>query len=273
MKIKINDIDCFKRLNDLIPTIDINIEKLFSKEYIVDSDSNYVLSNGDKIGTYFSKVEALYELLSNITYNRVQETFIDYYAKSSLKTLSNLIHLLLETYGVQKIDNYYTISKMGIVNILNVIYSRYYRKWEKLYNTFLLEYDPIRPYDMIIHEHKEDTLTSGNTTSSSVSSTDNSTENGSSEDFEFGYDKPEDEVPTKKNSNSYSTGDIYSSNRNDNSNYSRQNPIDTDISKNGNIGNLTQQELIEKERSIAEYQILDIIYKDLDETLTRAKYI
>lgn len=46
-----------------------------------------------------------------------------------------------------------------------------------------------------------------------------------------------------------------------------------EITRLGNIGNTSQQELIMKEFELRKIQIIDIIYKDIDSVLTRSKYI
>ena len=55
--------------------------------------------------------------------------------------------------------------------------------------------------------------------------------------------------------------------------HGRTNNIDRELSRTGNIGNITQQELIKQERDIVQYIIWDTIYDDLNRVFTRSKYI
>lgn len=272
MKIKLNNICLFKKLEDIIPTIDIDINLLFNKNYIQDSNNNYVLSDNIKLVTYISNMDNLYNLLKVITEDRINELFYEYYSKSSQKTLSNLVNLMLLTYGLRKIDDYYTLSKIGIVNILNTIYYRYYRKWNKLYNTTLLEYDALRPYDMKVDSIIQNNMHTKSKDSSKNNYNGNSFQNNKSDSYNYGYDSP-NEVPTGKTKGDIIENDNYSNNKDSVSEYDRVNPIITDISRKGNIGNITQQELLIKEREVLQYQIITTIFNDLDRVLTRSKYI
>lgn len=280
MKIKTNNIDLFKRLEDLIPNLSIDISDILNNKYVVDSNLNYVLSDGKKLGTYITNAQNLLTLLNNISNNRTQEIYIDYYSKSSKKTLSNLVRLMFLTYGTQKIDDYYTLSNFGIMNIINVIYARYYKKWQKLYNTTLLNYDAIKPYDVTISETTKDELTSKDKltkgTINTVHTVDGTIESNNEKDFKVAYNSNDssltDEIAQTHNSNS--TGDVTNNTNSTNEdNYDRTNDITKSVSRKGNNGNITIQELINKEREILEYQIFDTIFNDLDRVLTRSKYI
>lgn len=55
-------------------------------------------------------------------------------------------------------------------------------------------------------------------------------------------------------------------------NYSRDNTINRNTVRTGNIGNRSNQQLINEQREMLKWQFFDVVYKDLDSVLTRSKY-
>ena len=328
MKITINDDRYFKCLNDIFPDPTLMGRRLTA-----------LLNRDLDIKSLFDKILKPANNTSYITF------FMDYVVRSGNKKISNLIRTCNTIYGLEKIEDYYT-STIDTLNItVQIMKTKYIKKWTKLYNTYELEYNPIKPYDMTIEENGVESLestaninqnksktsntniddkTSEETTNNnSATLTDNVVENSSSSfDEELQTDKSKDitkdgvygfnsitPVPTNESAsemfenknNSGNTSGNNSSNRNSSTseqnsrtndttktftqddttteqngtatNYERSSPYEKNISRLGNIGNTSMQELIEQERQVWEYQVIDVIYKDLDSIFVRSKYI
>ena len=211
---------------------------------------------------------------------------IQYMTRSGTKAISTLVEELLKQYPLRHVineytlDEYYMISSQAQSNILAIIQSRFQTKWQKLYDTITAQYDALNPYDMTINEETTDTLTSSGTNSSNKldngSRTSNETISGERDDSSYGFNSPQ-AVPTDESQNSSESSasdEISNSSTIETSNeYTRSNPTTRELTRKGNIGNITKQELLEKERDVWQWQIWDVIFKDLDSVLTRSKYI
>ena len=123
----------------------------------------------------------------------------------------------------------------------------------------------------------------GGTTSNSGSTDDSGSDTTTSkvildktEDSLYGFNSLEP-VPSNKTENSSENLDSSENkNKSTSSNttiHGRTNDINRESSRTGNIGNITQQELIKQERDIVQYIIWDTIYDDLNRVFTRSKYI
>lgn len=174
------------------------------------------------------------------------------YNKSGKKKVSSLIMSLLE--NREEISDTFPLTNEQMETLSHIINNRYTFKWQRLYDIYKTNYDAMSPYDMSIDEESSDTLDTKS--KSTNSSTDQS-------NF-FGYnDTSDDGVPQSR--------DINTTERTDE--YNRTNPKTRTITRKGNIGNITKQELIEKERNVLKWQMWDIIYGDLDNILTCGTYL
>lgn len=286
-KIKCNNDILLKCLGNLFP-FDFNVnKKLFSISY-----SNDFLV-----------------LLNQITDNKLEDLFTQYLSKSINKYISSIVSLTTTNYGltnkfklstlVQSDEEYIVINnnirvvintdgidfyipKIKVYETLSSLTEkRFFNKWKKLFETFAFEYNPIKPYDMSIHdnnfdEHGGHTKINRKHFNRSESETENeviddTTTNGYKG---FNSDSYSDVDRSKNTSNDTSkntekvdiTGEVDTT-------HGRTVESDRNITRSGNIGNITQQELIERERKLWEYQLYDIIFRDLDSIYTRPKYI
>lgn len=218
-----------------------------------------------------------------------------YYAKSGNKVVSTLLENGLDNNSLsQSVKN----------AISSIIYNKFNLKWQKLYDTYNYNYDMGKPLTITVNEIENNTLTSNETVNQgrdvtnvdSFNNTKNIKDKGTNKTIESendssnyiqgfngvtfvpsdktidrSYDSSEnsyDSLVTENNSNTSNKN--ISDNRS--STYSRENPISRDIEKNGNIGNIPTQELINKEREVWTYQLWDTICSDLDTVLTRKMY-
>ena len=203
------------------------------------------------------------------------------YNKSYSKRLSPMLEALLSGYVIDNDYKYvYDMDKKitwgefterfnrKILN--NVIRARYRVKWLKLIDSLeYLKYDVLSPF----HTDLEDNVTQDLLGSDTVNSTDNhsTTEDNSVFPFNVNFEKDENgndvqqkPVPTSINSESL--------NYTDKSKYERNGAHTRKASRSGNIGNMTNQQLIEEEINLRKNQIIDIIFDDLDGILTRNFY-
>lgn len=226
----------------------------------------------------------LNEILSVILKNDDEWTSagIEYiYNKSYSKRLSPMLIALLSGYVIDNdykyvYDNNTKITWGEFVERFNrktlndVIRVRYRVKWGKLIHTLeTLKYEVLSPF----HTDLEDNITQDFLGSDTINSTDShsTTEDNSVFPFNVNFEKDENgndvqqkPVPTSTNSESL--------NYTDKSKYERNGAHTRKATRKGNIGNMTNQQLIEEEINLRKNQIIDIIFDDLDSILTRNFY-
>lgn len=256
MKIKIDNIDKFKRLGNLFPTLN-DIEIFFT-----------------------TMSPRMISLLNLITNNNITTMAIDYISKRRLKSLSTTVDLMLLNYGLVKTDDYYSLDNRGFEVLRKLVDMRFYTKWLKLFNTLSLQYDPIKPYVMSVADNTSETtdnkidISRENNNTSVSNSTDNVV-NDETIDSVYGFNSSESvdsDKSVNKSSGNSQESNTFNSNGSTNTKQDRVIDTDRNIERIGNIGNTTQQELIEKERDLWNYQIFDTIFKDLDSVLTNPLY-
>ena len=263
MKIMSNDSDLFKRVGNLFPDVS---ELLIATSFFPNKLQLLLglISSGELEGIHSIKASFL----------------IEYLSKSYQKRLSSFIKLTLQTFELGFRDDHYILGNAAYTQIGELIYSRYYFKWNKLLETFKLKYNAIRPYDMDISEDTSETtdndvlITRTNENSSNSESKD-TVINDESEDSIYGFNSnspvPSDKSVNKSESESTNTDNFNSTGSTDSQQDKTVNSERT-IKRLGNIGNITQQELIEREREVWQYQIIDVVFKDLDKIFTNGSY-
>jgi hypothetical protein len=150
--------------------------------------------------------------------------------------------------------------------------------WDRLYKTTLLQYNPIENYDRQ-EKWTEDENTTKNLDSEATGSSDTATDGNSKRDSETitstGTNKAVsaynevDFTPTEKVDVSAQTTDHETNSNEGNINVRSKDglisdekgkrALDREGSIHGNTGFYTKQKMIEQERSIAEYNIIDVI--------------
>ena len=158
-------------------------------------------------------------------------------------------------------------------------FSYYYlNKWQKIKAALEEEYGILKPYDMSTIEHEDNKLitSSDGTQTHAYTDTDNVTKDDeNSEDRIYGFNSTED-GGVKSDSNT--TKHQMTSNGSDSGtktnklDYNSDRDLDRTVTRKGNTGNITSQEMIEREIKLREYIIAKVIYKDLNEYLTLMVY-
>lgn len=206
---------------------------------------------------------------------------MSFMSKHGNKKISSLIDLLLlQGNPLEKKGNYYTLSRYNTYIIGQTISARYYKKWEKIINTFNITYNPIKPYDMEINDdisEKTDNnvLIKRLNESNSENESSDKVINDETDNSMYGFNSI-NPVPTDKSINKSENVS------NDKNTYNSSGSTDTEQNKEvtnervikrlGNIGNTSQQELIEKEIELRQYEIIETIFSDISKVLTCGCY-
>lgn len=215
---------------------------------------------------------------------------------AAMKYISRMVDILLGS------DE--TLSANSISVLALTIYKIYSRKWNKLYDTFDLQYNPISNYDMnermtndrTITQYghvitREDDLThakSGDDTieyDSSNERTDDLTEVQEGEVQGFNSD---DYVPSNKDTSTNTGTQTVAKTGTDTTTYNTsetdtgtqtntESGSDTEtrnylLTRSGNIGVTTTQQMIEQERKAWEFNFVQMVYRDIDTILTIPYY-
>lgn len=168
-----------------------------------------------------------------------------YLQRSGGKTISTFFEYVLG-------DNTIVLPNNYIAKSIKTMYSR---KWDKLLDTYSIEYNAIKPYNMALEDElKRDHLQS--TSSRSGGGTSDSTDKGSYQ----GFNSTEFTDTDKQVSNARTTN--HSSD-----NYTRDRDSKREIIRTGNIGNKSSQQLIEEEREMLKWNVYITIFKDIDKIL------
>lgn len=243
----------------------------------------YFMSKSNKFTELFSQ-------LGMTTDEEIHSMDVDYILNhSGLKTLSILMdniisqYVFTENYVLDPEGNRLTFKQAiesintQVINI--IIYNRFYTKWLNLVKTIKYDYDPLSPYKMDVEESGNDT--SVKSTEDSNSYTNSSTDKGTTTSNEKKNESrnafdSDSAVPTNSSetdtTNGIDTTNIQNGNNSRNTTEDTKRLTGRTISRVGNIGNHTMQELVDEQRQLLQYQIFDTIFEDLDSVLTRSRY-
>lgn len=163
--------------------------------------------------------------------------------------------------------------------LINILSDLYYNKWNKVFETYKLDYDVLSPYNMSITDNTEDTMTSNDKFNTSRDNrqegTENSTNNDNTQSSVYAYNSatasPNENSTTDTSLNSTTTQNNTTTG-NDNRDYTRDNSIKKTITRKGNIGNTLPQEMIERQRKLLDTLLYDIIFKDIAAVISRERY-
>lgn len=232
--------------------------------------------------------------LEVVTEEDFQQMDCDYLLNASgLKSMSVLLKALydgyvvddsgelVEIYNGEKVTWDRVISALDKQLINGIIYKKFYNKWKNLVATLNVEFDMLSPFNVELKEKNSDDLTSGggvtrtynktdtNQLGTKVTDTTKSYKNAFNDNSAQGTptDTVEDTVNNSGTDTYKETGTV-----GDDTTYHREIIRGREYTRKGNIGNHTNQELINAQREMLKYQIFDTIYSDLDSVLTRSKY-
>lgn len=181
---------------------------------------------------------------------------IDYlFNRSGNKITSSLVDFFVDR-ETGKIDN------LSMLTLANVLYTKYGAKWGKEYATLSLEYDPISNYDMTEQMTNDITTHQFGHTNTRTDNTDETVETEKA-GFNSSDYTPVDKVSTKGNAGT--VADVETGTNTDTRNYR--------LTRSGNVGVTTSQQMIESERKLWLWDFFDsVVYPDIDKVLTIQTY-
>lgn len=252
------DVDLFLTMDDIFPATEVNVNT-----------------------TTYSDINSLTEL-----YNFLKEINFEFNVFSltyRTKWLSSMVKILIKRDGrFRKMSSttvtVYTPDSTVIKTLFDRIQSIYLDKWKKLKAALEEEYGIIKPYDMQTIEHEDNKLvtSSDGTQTHAYTDTDNVTKDDeNSEDRIYGFNSTEDggvksdSSTTKHQMTSNGSDSGTKTNKLD---YNSDRDVDRTVTRQGNTGNITSQEMIERELKLREFLLYKVIYKDLNEFLTLMVY-
>lgn len=155
-----------------------------------------------------------------------------------------------------------TMTSSGYNMLAGIIWSHFGLPWTRMYNALIEDYDPLTNYNMI--EHEENEIVDDALTNVSGSANNNKTTVNSSHSV-YGYNSSS---PTPAESDQVTTGndtDIDTS-------YDNTRTIDRTLTRSGNIGVTTSQQMLESELNLRVYRFFERVYKDVDSILALPIY-
>ena len=190
--------------------------------------------------------EELREIFNGDNVNAVS---IDYLLNRQDKYISPLFERLIKHYGANIEDS--------TEKIVDIIIVKFLKGWSKLADAWFADYNPINNYDMVEHENNSGTnkqstnLTEDTKTSETVVNKYN------------GFNSV-NAVPVSESNNSGEGSKTTSGTQANN-----ETAIDNEreLTRSGNIGVTTSQQMIESEFNLRKKNLLNIIYNDIDSVL------
>lgn len=180
-----------------------------------------------------TRINTLTSLKALINTDDAKYFELEYLSRSGNKTITNFLKMITdEDVCDTDLKRSQTIAELLLI--------KFGENWNRLLNAFYSDYNPIQNYDMVEDENQN--------TDVSVDTTDDRNN--------FGFNTTsEDGVPVSKgNINQTTTGDFEKNHRK--------------LTRSGNIGVTTSQQMIESEIELRRYNIINQIYDDMDTILT-----
>lgn len=278
--------------------IDLKVKDLFPNPFR-KGVLGYITSNISDIGTL---IDSIFTYFQGNTRDPDYIKYSDLYFNSLYgeRKLSSLSAMLLdktveeeyhvEIYTIDTSGNFVLSDGKFVVTykiiedfisktLINIISNKYYNKWNKVFETYKLDYEVLSPYNMSITDNTEDTMTSNDKFNTSRDNrqegTENSTNNDTTQSNVYAYNSvtasPNENSTTDTSLNSTTTQNNTTTG-NDNRDYTRDNSIKKTITRKGNIGNTLPQEMIERQRKLLDTLLYDIIFKDIATVISRERY-
>lgn len=227
------------------------------------------LTQSADLGSIFYYLSQSYHGVTDMFDDVSALTDLYYYCRSGNKRITPYLEHLIEKYPAGTGWAPGTLTAGALGRIALVIGTRFLSRWIKEYNTLSLDYDPIENYSM-----EEITDASGRVATDKTSRSTNIT-TGTSSDAEsrnFGFNPPTDGNPRDAASSSGdSTTEGDPEDNYDETVHSETGT--TKLTRHGNIGVTTSQQMIQSERDLWAWDFYDeVMFKDLDEIMTLAIY-
>lgn len=194
-----------------------------------------------------------------------------YIGKSGNKITAPILDNMMEEDG--------TISEENKKKVANAIWGVYGTNWTKLFETLNFNYNPIENYSMVEESSGENENTTNGTSSNETSNNGTSTvENTSTQDtnndlyaFNSTTSKPSSKSSGVGTDHNTVTTDNKTGNQTTLNNTSKDTSKHT-LTKKGNIGVTTSQQMIQSERDLWNWVFYNGVFRDIDSILTLSIY-
>lgn len=186
---------------------------------------------------------------------------------SGEKPISPLVNKLLSADG--------TLSAANLELLAKVIWQKYSVNWTKLYNILSLQYNPIENYSMTEDMDKDtsNTGTVADSGSNSQTTTYGKVNTIAGNANIYGFNSATaSPTTTSGGSETLSGSDSVSGSASNTRTDNLASTEDYTLTRSGNIGVTTSQQMIEAERDLWAWNVFDTIFKDIDKELTLAIY-
>lgn len=183
-----------------------------------------------------------------------EEYFIGYSAE---KYISPLVSKLYE-----KENNLDTLSQ----RLAKTIYRRFATKWKKIYDALMTQYNPLENYSML--EERTPELTTEETENVNTEVTTNRETNASSKYKGFNASDPVTITTTDGSEDVTTSG----ASRDNETHKVTENTGKETLTRSGNIGVTTSQQMLESEFKVRQYDFYKMIYNDIDSVLCLSIY-
>lgn len=174
-----------------------------------------------------TRLATLESLKELITTDDASELELMYLVHSGNKEISNTCLYMLDEEVVEPAQISNTLA--------DIILIKYGDNWNRMLQAFLKDYNPINNYDMLEHEEYNSKITN------------------ESNSKRYGFNTSSDSPVGDTDVDSTTSGDKKDNFR--------------DLTRSGNIGVTTSQQMIESELELRKKSIIDIIYNDIDTML------
>lgn len=176
------------------------------------------------------------------------------YRWSGYKSISPLIKHLM--------GNNSTMDSTGYTQLAGIIWAYFGDAWTRKYEALTSEYNPLNNYDMT--ESEGESIVDDATTGVTGSAANNSTTVNSSHNV-YGYNSS---TATPSESDSATT----SQNTDMTTDYDNERTITRNLTRSGNIGVTTSQQMLQSELELRAYRFFEEVYKDVDRIVSLPIY-
>jgi len=226
------------------------LSELFDLDYVYDG--NETIFDYLKDNDTFPLVNAF---INNDNYNDIaEEYFIGY---SADKYISSLVSKLYD-----KNDDLDVLSS----KLAKFIYRRFATKWKKIYDALMTQYNPLENYSML--EERTPELTTEETENVNTEVTTNRETNASSKYKGFNASDPVTITTTDGSEDVTTSG----ASRDNETHKVTENTGKETLTRSGNIGVTTSQQMLESEFKVRQYDFYKMIYNDIDSILCLSIY-
>lgn len=232
------------------------VKKMMLKKLNELFDVDYVLNHGDETIFYYMKDnEVVSAFINDDNYEDLNmDYFIGYSADKYISPLLN------------KMNDHDEDLDTTSSRLANTIIRRFATKWKKIYDALMTQYNPLENYSML--EERTPELTTEETENVNSEITTNRETNASSKYKGFNASDPVT-ITTTDGSEDVTTSGASADNE---THRVIENTGKETLTRSGNIGVTTSQQMLESEFKVRQYDFYKMIYNDIDSVLCLSIY-